>query len=190
MPDAGANNTTPLDENVEAIASLLADAHNELNSYQRAIERFVTVMTAPSFLFVLLFVSLAWMVVNWGLALVGKHPIDPPPFGWLQTLTGFFSLILALVIVSTQRRQGMLNDRNAHLDLQINLLVDKRTAKIVQLLEEMRRDSPTLKDRMDEEAETLKVAANPQEVANLIADKLTAAILESPKPLDDPETTM
>ncbi len=179
---------TPIDENVEAIAGLMADEQNELNTAQKAIERFSSVMAAPAFLFTLLLASGAWMVINVGMKLAGRVPIDPPPFGWLQTATGFLSLMLALVIVSTQRRQGKLNERNAHLDLQINLLVDKRTAKIVQLLEEMRLDSPSLRNRKDEEAETLKAAANPLEVATLIADKLPTVVVEPTKPTKNSET--
>ena len=66
-------------------------------------------------------------------------------------------------------------ERNAHLALQINLVVDQKVAKIIQLLEEMRTDSPILKDRHDPAAEEMQVAVNPSQIASAIKERMSAA---------------
>lgn len=46
------------------------------------------------------------------------------------------------VILITQNRQGKLAKRREHLELQMSMRTEQRTAKIIDLLEELRRDVP------------------------------------------------
>jgi uncharacterized membrane protein len=55
-----------------------------------------------------------------------------------------------------------LADQHTHLDLQVSLLTDKKTSKIISLLEELRRDLPQVADKADPEAEQLDKPADPQ----------------------------
>ena len=43
-----------------------------------------------------------------------------------------------------------------HLELQVNLLTEQKTTKIIRLLEELRHDLPMVKDRHDPEAAALQ----------------------------------
>ena len=59
----------------------------------------------------------------------------------------------------------------------VNVIVhgylDPRLAdKVIQLLEETRRDNPVLRDRVDFEAETMGRAANTQSVLNAITERV------------------
>ena len=70
----------------------------------------------------------------------------------------------------TQNRQGRLSEQRAHLDLQINLLAERKITKIIALLEELRRDSPTIKDRYDGVAEAMEHPADPQLVVKALEE--------------------
>jgi len=54
--------------------------------------------------------------------------------------------------------------------LELAILSEQKTAKVIQLLEEFRRDSPQIHDRVDEEAEKLGQPSNPQSVLDAIKD--------------------
>ena len=173
-PDAPAtvNRTALIDENIEAIADLINVEEEGLSTHQRSIERIMHGLAVPRVLYILFVMIALWIGVNTGIVLSGGTPFDRAPFAWLQMMSGLFSLTFTLIILITQNRQGEIERRNAHLDLQINMLVDRRTAKIVQLLEEMRTDMPNLINRVDKEAEGFSVSADPKEVADLLADKM------------------
>ena len=167
-----------IEQNVDAIAALMNEEARALTRHQRAVERMLTLLTLPAFFFGLAFTLALWILLNMGLRLSGRAPWDAPPFGWLQMAVGVLCLLMTSVVVITQSRQGRVAERNAHLDLQVSLLIDQKSAKIIELLEEMRRDLPNVKDRVDEQAEHLQVAVDPTLVAAAIAERLGEVELE------------
>jgi uncharacterized membrane protein len=52
--------------------------------------------------------------------------------------------------------------------LQVNLLTEQKLAKVISLVEELRTDLPNVKNRHDEEAETMKQATDPQALIDAI----------------------
>ncbi len=48
--------------------------------------------------------------------------------------------------------------------MQVNLLTEQKTTKLIRLLEELRRDLPMVKNRHDPEAAALEKPTNPEEV--------------------------
>jgi uncharacterized membrane protein len=48
--------------------------------------------------------------------------------------------------------------------LQLALLGEQKTAKVIELLEEFRRDNPLIRNRVDQEAEDMAQLADPQRV--------------------------
>ena len=64
--------------------------------------------------------------------------IDPPPFFWLQGLVSFNAFIVSSTVLVRQNRLGRLAERHAHLDLQVNLLTEKKSSKIIDLLEQLK----------------------------------------------------
>jgi len=81
---------------------------------------------------------------------------------------GLTALLLAIVILATQRRQAELAEHHAHLDLQVNLLAEQKIAKAIALLEELRRDLPAVRDREDQEAKAMAEPADPHAVADAL----------------------
>lgn len=79
---------------------------------------------------------------------------------------------MTTVILITQNRQGNLAERRERLDLQMSLLTEQRTAKIIDLLEELRRDIPSVQNRVDLEAEALTKTVDPHEVLTALETRL------------------
>ncbi len=174
--------TKLIEGNVDAIAALMTEEARTLTRHQRAVERMLSVLTVPAFLYGVAVAIALWIGANVGLELEGHAPWDPPPFAWMQMAVGLLALFMTSVVVITQSRQGRIAERNAHLDLQVNLLTDQKAAKIIELLEEMRRDLPNLRDRVDPQAQELQVAVDPTLVAAAIAERLGDPELVPPPP--------
>lgn len=75
-------------------------------------------------------------------------------------------MLVAFLILVTQRREDLLADRRAQLTLELALLADNKSAKIIALLEELRRDAPSLSARSDPEPEDM---AKPTDAAAVAA---------------------
>ena len=159
-----------IEETIQAIARLHADHHEESGALQRALDRVTAWIGRPAFIAVLSLALATWIGANLGALVLGKHAPDPPPFGWLQVLLGIMALYVTLLILATQRRADELAGYREQLTLELAILGEQKSAKIIELLEEMRRDNPLLNNRVDEVAAQMAVAADPQAVLDAIKE--------------------
>lgn len=159
-------------QNVEAVSALYERAEHGINRHQRGTERLTAWLARPRVLYLLLVAAFLWMGANLLAVALGHRAVDPPPFEGMQGLVGLSSLLLATSILITQRGQGRLADTRAHLDLQINLLAEKKIAKLIELVEELRRDLPSVRDRYDAEAAAMQRPADPQRVIDALANRM------------------
>jgi uncharacterized membrane protein len=104
------------------------------------------------------------MLANAVLHQLGMREFDPAPFFWLQGVLGLGALLTATVVLTKQNRAARLAEQRAHLDLKVTLLTEQKTAKLIDLLEELRRDLPNVKNRDDPEAAALQKSMNPDQV--------------------------
>jgi uncharacterized membrane protein len=72
---------------------------------------------------------------------------------------------MTVVILTTENRMSEIEEQRSRLHLQISILAERKTAKIVELLEELRRDMPSVPNRDDAEAQEMTLATNPHQVA-------------------------
>ena len=151
-------------ENVEAVAAVYERVEKAVPLHQRGIELIVALLGRPWFFYCYVLGVSGWIVAN----LVAARPFDQPPFFWLQGIVTTSSLLTTIVVLITQNRQGRINEQRAHLDLQVNFLAERKIAKIISLLEELRRDSPTIKDRFDSVASAMERPADPQRVVEAL----------------------
>ncbi|MBV9949838.1 MAG: DUF1003 domain-containing protein [Myxococcales bacterium] len=171
-------------EELESVLSLHANAEARVDQHQRFVERMTRAIGRPRSLYVILGVVAAWALLNtWG-PRVHLPSFDPPPFFWLQGLVSLAALLTTTVVLTTQRRQGRLAEHRSFLDLQVNLLAEKKVAKLISLVEELRRDLPNVRDRRDPEAEAMKRAVDPNAIISVIESTLEG----SPAPDDDEAT--
>ena len=86
---------------------------------------------------------------------------DSTPFFWLQGIVGLGALLTTIVILTKQNRFSKLEERRAHLDLKVTLLTEQKAAKLIDLLEKLRRDLPNVRNHNDLEAAALQQSMNP-----------------------------
>ena len=80
------------------------------------------------------------------------------------------SLYMVVLILATQRREDQLAQHRELLILELAILSEQKTAKVIELLEEVRRDSPLLRNRVDQEAQAMAQPADPKSVLDVIKE--------------------
>lgn len=170
-----------IDQAIESVAELERKALADASLHQRALERFVLAVGRPRTVYLILLFVLAWVLANAILSATGRQPFDPPPFPWLTGLVSLSALLMTIVILTTENRMSEIGEQRSRLNLQISLLADRKAAKIVQLLEELRFDLPSVPNREDREASELTLPSDPHEVANKL-ERRTPSRGEIPEP--------
>jgi uncharacterized membrane protein len=163
-------------ETLETIAELHKKAERAVPRHQRSIEATTEVLGRPSTVYILAVGVVLWVVLNVFLPRVGVRPPDAPPFAWLQTASSVGALLMAAMVLSTQNRQRKPAEERERLDLHVNLLAEQKLAKLIALIEELRRDMPNVSNRVDSLAEAMTHAVDP----NAVADALKHTLEEAP----------
>ena len=167
--------TTPIlpahiEGTVEAIARLHAEHRERATPLQSLIEGLTARTGRPSFLAWLTIAVVGWVGVNLALAVTGRKPVDEAPFEWLELVVSLVALYVTVMILTTQRRDDELASHREQLTLELAILADRKTSKLIELLEELRRDMPTVRDRVDRDAASLSAPADPQAVLDAIQE--------------------
>src|ERR1700730_17921583 len=135
---------------LHTIARLHAEHHQNATALQRAVDRITALLGRPRFIGVLTVIADGWISLNLLAAALGYRPIDPPPFPGLGLAVSLVSLCIVVLILATQRRQYQLAHLREQLTLELAILSEQKTAKVIQLLEESRRDNPLIRNRVDQ----------------------------------------
>ena len=163
--DEGTVTTGHVGHNIQTIAALSAKIEGRVGRHQRAIEHLTDVVGRPATTYVIGLLVLGWTLANGLAPRFGLHPVDPLPFPLLQGVVTVAALLMAVGILTTQNRLAKLTEQRAHLDLQVNLISEQKVAKLIALIEELRRDLPSVKNRRDSLAESMTEALDPDAVA-------------------------
>ena len=67
-----------------------------------------------------------------------------------------------------QRREHELVELRAQLTLELAITGEQKTAKIIELLEEMRRDNPLMSNRTDAQADEMSTPSDPGSVLDAL----------------------
>lgn len=159
-----------IEETIRSIAQLHSEHHEDATPLQRCVDRMTGLLSRPRFIGVITAVVISWISLNLLIAALGARPLDPPPFAWLEGGIALVSLYMVVLILVTQRREDQLAQRRELLMLELALLSEQKIAKVIQLLEEFRRDNPLVRDRLDLEAESMARPADPQSVLDAIKE--------------------
>ena len=161
-----------LNQNIEAVLDFYSREDQKISWSQRTLERISQVIGKPAYLGFILALVLLWIGVNEALRSLGRGDFDPPPFFWLQGLIGLGALLTMTVVLAKQNRHSRLAEQRAHLDLTVTLLTEQKTAKLIDLVEELRRDMPSVKDRHDPEAAALQQSMSPNLVLAVLEEEI------------------
>ncbi len=161
IPNVSESERDQISQNIEAVQDFYSREDQKVSFSQRLLERVSLAIGTPIYLGAVIVFAFIWMLVNFVVHRYGKVAFDPPPFFWLQGLIGMGALLTATVVLSKQNRLAKLAEQRAHLDLKVTLLTEQKAAKLIDLLEELRRDLPNVKNRHDPEATALQHSMNP-----------------------------
>lgn len=152
-------NGSRLEKNIEATLRL-RDEMDQASVLQRVADRVTVFVSSMAFL-VLHTVGLAvWIVVNSGV--VGVTPFDPWPFPALTLALSIEAIYLTALVLISQRRESDLADARSDLDLQINLLDERETTRLLRLVDAIARKLEV--DTGDDELVELELDVDPREV--------------------------
>jgi uncharacterized membrane protein len=155
-------------QSVESVASFHREHYRRAGRLQRTIDGITERLGRPVAVIVLVLILGVWAgLASWR----GDGRVDQPSFAWLELAATVAALVVSLFILVTQRREDQLADRRAQLTLELALLADKKSAKIIALLEELRRDQPDIADRVDRESDEMAKPTDPDAVAASIEAK-------------------
>lgn len=161
---------THIEEAVRAIASLHAEHHNTTTRPQRTLGTLTFMLAQPWFIGMLTATVIGWIAINLLATSFGYSPLDTPPFAWLEIGLSLASLYMVLLVFIHQRRDDQLAELREQLTLQLALLSEQKTAKVIQLLEEFRRDIPLVDNRPDPQAEAMARPVEPDRVIEAIKE--------------------
>lgn len=151
-----------VEETVEAIAKLHQDHHQAAGALQRGLDGATGLLAKPTAIIVLLLGVAVWILCN---RFIAGWP--DPNFVGLELAATLAALLMTVLILVTQSRAGRLAERREKLTLELALLNDQKSAKIISLLEELRRDTPSIADRRDEESEAM---GKPTDAASVLSE--------------------
>ncbi len=166
---------------VEQIAKLY-DRHQERTTrVQRLANRVTRALGRPMSLVVIFGTALAWVIGNYVARAMGSTALEEFPFPDLGFIATVAALLVALLILTTQRHEEELAESRAQLTLHIAMLSERKIAKVIELLEEQRRDNPLLPSRVDHEAADMSQPSDHETTLGLIdeaADQRRRAVEE------------
>lgn len=157
-----------VNDNLGTIAEYYARHEEKMSRAQAFIEKMSVVLGSPGYVASNVVLIVCWIILNLAAPGLGLDQFDEPPFFWLQGFVSLNAFIISTTVLIRQNRMSKLAEHNAHLDLQISLLSEEKTSKIIAMLEEIRRDSPNLPNKVDAEADELSHSADTSTVLEAI----------------------
>lgn len=157
----------PSERTEHRVSGLDADHYHSARAVQRLMRAVVARLSHPGILMILVLAIIAWVLVNTAL---GHRAPDPPPFDWLQGAASVAALFMTVLILTTQRHDDELARHRDQLTLELVIMAERKTAKVIELLEEMRRDNPMVENRVDHAATAMAQHADPGAVLEAIKD--------------------
>jgi uncharacterized membrane protein len=165
--------------NIEKVVQLEEEEERHRSFADRFPERIGSFAGSVSFVACqLAFVGL-WAIANLGI-IPGVPTFDPFPYSLLSGLLSLEGVLLTAFVLIRQNRMSLMADRRSHLDLQISLLAEKETTKIIQMLERMSQQMGMEHHITDRETKELGQATAVEDLARELTDKLDGNGLHSP----------
>jgi uncharacterized membrane protein len=156
------------EQTIRSILRIHAEHHEKASRTQRVVGWFVERLGRPAFAVLMTLAVLGWMAANLSASAFGYGAVDPPPFPALESVVSVISLLAVVLVLAAQRHEDHLNKDRDMLTLELALLSEQKTTKVIQLIEELRRDSPNIHNRIDIAAERMSEPTDPDVVMETI----------------------
>jgi len=150
-----------IEDAISAVTKLHAEHHQNSTRMQCATRHIIGALGRPVCLGVLTVLLVGWPILNFCLWSAGYRPIDLAPFPWLSIAVSIVSLYIVILILATQQHDDELALRCQKLTLELAVMTEQKSTKIIQLLEESRRDNPLIPNRLDDVAAAMSESVAP-----------------------------
>lgn len=161
-------------KNIETIIDLQANQERKIPWHEKILAKVAAAFGRPQFLYAQLLLFFVWSLIS--------HAAGDTLDSWnLPSLDieeqgiDVASLLIATGVLVRQTQQDKISEQRSHLMLQINLLNEQKIAKVIGLIEELRVDSPDVKNRFDWEADIMGESTDPQVVLDILQENLEHA---------------
>jgi len=125
---------TSVAANIDKVAQVEDDARRP-RSHREAIREAIGGFAGTMYFVALqLAIAVGWILVNAGVV-PGLSPFDRFPYPLLSSTTSLEAVLLTAFVLIKQNRMSTVADRRDHLDLQVNLLTERETTRIIQMLD-------------------------------------------------------
>lgn len=74
-----------------------------------------------------------WIILNTNI-IPGLEPFDPFPFGLLTMVVSLEAIILAIIVLISQNREGRVNELREEIELQLNTISEGELTKLMNLM--------------------------------------------------------
>ena len=159
-----------VDGNIDTILAAYRHAVQKINRSQRVVEYVSDICGRPAYLAAILGAVALWIAGDSLANHLYGHGFDAPPYSWLQGIVTLAALLTSTVVLIKQVRMSRVDAERAHLALQVNLLAEQKITKVIELLEELRRDLPMVKNREDPDLAAMQQPADPDAMMVTIAE--------------------
>jgi uncharacterized membrane protein len=149
-----------LDANIAAmIKARRRDEAREHKTTVRLADKATRFIGSVRFLVLQTIATLAWIAWN----VLAPNAFDPYPFQALTLALSIEAILLTALVLISQNRMADVQERRAEVDLQINLLDEKETTRILQIVDAIAQKVGADVKR-DDELEDLKQEVTPEDV--------------------------
>lgn len=152
-------------ENVEKVLALERATKANATMADRVAERITRFCGSISFVTLHVAWYGIWIISN--VLLPEASRFDPYPFSFLTLVVSLEAIFLSAFIMISQNRQGILNERRSHMDLQIDMLAEQENTRMLDLLEKI-ACKVGIEPCHDEEIKAMAEAVKPEHLARQI----------------------
>ena len=174
----------PVQRNIATIIQLETEHGQTIPLHHQILERVAASFAQPKFLYAQIIFFGGWWICSY-LSINSILPNDLVKFSLREDGLSVASLLISTGVLVYQNRQEKIAEERSHLTLQINLLTEQKIVKIITLLEELRTDSPNIRDRHDLEVAEMQQPIDPQSLLIAIKESLNPEDSSEPQPLEN-----
>jgi uncharacterized membrane protein len=122
-----------MSQNEKTVKSIKAKANEKRSFIDIVVDRTTALLGSHAFLLANVLFLITWIVINTGL-IPGVKPFDRFPFSLLTTAVSLESIIVAILVLTSQNRSSMVADLREEVQLQVNVLTEEEITKIMWML--------------------------------------------------------
>jgi len=150
-----------LERNIRTLAYLRLQASRARGLQERLADTITTFSGRMVFVYVHIIWFELWILLNTGR--LGIPPFDPFPYGLLTMIVSLEAIFLSTFVLISQNRLSEEAEGRANLSLQIGLLTEHETTRILQMLDSI-QDKLGIENHEDSELADLEMETKPEDV--------------------------